>query len=58
MPAAAMARPAPIMPLPGSVDETNRIAQASESSQRVARVATPRLGRQPQRRSQDVLPEG
>ena len=58
MPAAAMARPAPIMPLPGSVDETNRIAQASESSQRAARAAAPRLGRQPQRRSQDVLPEG
>ncbi|HEX7223405.1 MAG TPA: zinc ribbon domain-containing protein, partial [Candidatus Limnocylindrales bacterium] len=58
MPAAAMARPAPIMPLPGSVDETNRIAQASESTQRAARVAAPRLGRQPQRRSQDVLPEG
>src|SRR5688572_22860282 len=58
MPAAAIARPAPIMPLPGSVDETNRIAQASESSQRAARAAAPRLGRQPQRRSQDVLPEG
>jgi hypothetical protein len=58
MPAAAIARPAPIMPLPGSVDETNRIAQAADSTQRAARAASPRLGRQPQRRSQDILPEG
>jgi RNA polymerase subunit RPABC4/transcription elongation factor Spt4 len=58
MPAAAIVRPAPIMPLPGSVDETSRIAQAAEGSQRTARTAPPRLARQPQRRSQDVLPEG
>ena len=58
MPAAAISRPAPIMPLPGSVDETNRIAQTADSTQRAARAASPRLGRQPQRRSQDILPEG
>ncbi len=58
MPAAAISRPAPIMPLPGSADETNRIAQAAESGQRGARATSPRMARQPQRRSQDVLPEG
>jgi RNA polymerase subunit RPABC4/transcription elongation factor Spt4 len=58
MPAAAISRPAPIMPLPGSVDETNRIAQAAEAAQRPARAASTRMARPPQRRSQDVLPEG
>src|SRR5262245_42806815 len=60
MPAAAMARPAQITPLPGSVDETGRIAKTAEGGGRSSRGASSRsVGRSSQSRpSQDILPEG
>jgi RNA polymerase subunit RPABC4/transcription elongation factor Spt4 len=65
MPAAAIAgaRPAPITPLPGSVDETGRIGRsaAEGSGSRAGRGAAPRSMARPagsSRSSQDVLPEG
>jgi hypothetical protein len=57
LPAAAIARPAPITPLPASLDETGRIGMASEAPARSVRSsATRSSGRG--RPSQDVLPEG
>ncbi|HET9457055.1 MAG TPA: zinc ribbon domain-containing protein [Candidatus Limnocylindrales bacterium] len=56
LPAAAIARPAPITPLPGSLDETGRIGKAAEISSRSVRSSTTRTSRS--RPSQDILPEG
>jgi RNA polymerase subunit RPABC4/transcription elongation factor Spt4 len=58
MPAAAIAgpRPAAIVPLPGSVDETGRIAAADGPVSRSVRSAAPRSI--PMSSPQDVLPEG
>jgi hypothetical protein len=57
LPAAAIGRPAPITPLPGSIDETGRIGKAAEATSRSVRTAVPRPTGRP-RPSQDVLPEG
>ena len=58
LPAAIAGRPLAITPLPGSVDETGRIAKTAEGgagrSTRVARS----IGRSAPPPSQDVLPEG
>ncbi|HSL33829.1 MAG TPA: zinc ribbon domain-containing protein [Candidatus Limnocylindrales bacterium] len=57
LPAAAIARPAPITPLPASLDETGRIGMTGEASARSVRSsATRSSGRA--RPSQDILPEG
>jgi hypothetical protein len=60
--AIAGSRPAQITPLPGTIDDTGRIAKASvdAASARQGRGPVPRtLGRAPgtARTSQDVLPE-
>jgi RNA polymerase subunit RPABC4/transcription elongation factor Spt4 len=59
--AAAVARPAQITPLPGTLDETGRIAKTAEAGARTARGSTSRsVGRSPSqpRPAQDILPEG
>ena len=65
LPAAAIAggRPSPITPLPGTLDETGRIAKtaAEPQSARPVRGALPRSMARPAsspRAAQDVLPEG
>jgi RNA polymerase subunit RPABC4/transcription elongation factor Spt4 len=58
MPAAAMAGvrpPAPITPLPGSIDDTGRIANSATDR---ARGGVPRALGRPASPAQDVLPEG
>jgi RNA polymerase subunit RPABC4/transcription elongation factor Spt4 len=57
MPAAAIARPAPITPLPAALDETGLIGKAADAGSRAVRTSGTRsTGRT--RPSQDVLPEG
>jgi RNA polymerase subunit RPABC4/transcription elongation factor Spt4 len=61
LPAAAMARPAQITPLPGSIDETGRIAKTAEAGSRSPRGTSARPVSRPasqSRPSQDILPEG
>jgi RNA polymerase subunit RPABC4/transcription elongation factor Spt4 len=61
LPAAAIARPAQITPLPGSMDETSRIAKtAAEGGTRQGRSSSRSMARPPSqaRGSQDILPEG
>ena len=61
MSAAAIARPAQITPLPGSMDETGRIAKtAAEGGSRPARSSSRSMARPPSqsRASPDILPEG
>ena len=57
LPAAAIARPAPIMPLPASLEETGRIGMTGEAAARSVRSSTTRSSGRA-RPSQDVLPEG
>jgi hypothetical protein len=62
LPAAAVGRPAQITPLPGSLDETGRIAKtAAEGGARSTRAASGRAVGRPAtqaRPAQDILPEG
>jgi RNA polymerase subunit RPABC4/transcription elongation factor Spt4 len=59
LPAAIAGRPAPITPLPGSVDETGRIAKtAGEGVASRSARASRSISRSAPQPSQDVLPEG
>ena len=58
MPAAITGRPAPITPLPGSIDETGRIAKtAGEGATSRSARASRSIARPAPQPSQDVLPE-
>jgi RNA polymerase subunit RPABC4/transcription elongation factor Spt4 len=58
MPAAITGLPAPITPLPGSIDETGRIAKTAGDASTARSARTSRsIGRPAPQPSQDVLPE-
>jgi RNA polymerase subunit RPABC4/transcription elongation factor Spt4 len=58
MPAAIASRPSPITPLPGSVDETGRIAKTADGGVSRSFRTSRSIGRPAPQPSQDVLPEG
>jgi RNA polymerase subunit RPABC4/transcription elongation factor Spt4 len=58
MPAAIASRPSPIMPLPGSVDETGRIAKTADGGVSRSIRTSRSIARPAPQPSQDVLPEG